>query len=154
MIEVEERCALLIRELRKKKGLTLKECEELSRGRFKAVVMGSYERGTRAISLERLQEIADFYEVPIQYFFGSDTSKINERIFTFDLRRMKNSSYTEEGIDRVKAMLSHFIAMRGDWNGEVLSIRQSDGDILTAVSSDKDIVAKLDFHGYLLRPIS
>lgn len=92
MIEVEERCALLIRELRKKKGLTLKECEELSRGRFKAVVMGSYERGTRAISLERLQEIADFYEVPIQYFFGSDTSKIIERIFTFDLRRMKNSS--------------------------------------------------------------
>lgn len=54
----------------------------------------------------------------------------------------------------MKAMLSHFIAMRGDWNGEVLSIRQSDGDILTAVSSDKDIVAKLDFHGYLLRPIS
>jgi transcriptional regulator with XRE-family HTH domain len=154
MIEIEERCALLIRELRKKKGLTLKECEELSQGRFKAVVMGSYERGTRAISLERLQEIADFYEVPIQYFFAADTSQPLDRKFTFDLRRMKNSSYTEEGFDRVKALLSHFIAMRGDWNGEILSIRHGDGEILTAVSSDKEIVAKLDFHGYLMRPIS
>ncbi len=154
MLEIEERCASLIRELRKKRGLTLKECEELSQGRFKAVVMGSYERGTRAISLERLQEIADFYEVPIQYFFGSDSSKVVERIFTFDLRRMKNSGYTEEGFERVKALLSHFITMRGDWNGEVLSIRQGDGNILTAVSNDKEIVAKLDFHGYLLRPIS
>lgn len=154
MIEIEQHCALLIRELRRKKGLTLKECEERSQGRFKAVVMGSYERGTRAISLERLQEIADFYEVPIQYFFGSDSSKVVERIFTFDLRRMKNSGYTEEGFERVKALLSHFITMRGDWNGEVLSIRQGDGNILTAVSNDKEIVAKLDFHGYLLRPIS
>lgn len=154
MLEIEERCASLIRELRKKRGLTLKECEELSQGRFKAVVMGSYERGTRAISLERLQEIADFYVVPIQYFFGSDSSKVVERIFTFDLRRMKNSGYTEEGFERVKALLSHFITMRGDWNGEVLSIRQGDGNILTAVSNDKEIVAKLDFHGYLLRPIS
>lgn len=154
MIEIEQHCALLIRELRRKKRLTLKECEERSQGRFKAVVMGSYERGTRAISLERLQEIADFYEVPIQYFFGSDSSKVVERIFTFDLRRMKNSGYTEEGFERVKALLSHFITMRGDWNGEVLSIRQGDGNILTAVSNDKEIVAKLDFHGYLLRPIS
>ncbi len=154
MIEIEEQCASLIRELRKRKGLTLKECEELSQGRFKAVVMGSYERGTRAISLERLQEIADFYQVPIQYFFGSETSQPLERIFTFDLRKMKNSSYREESLDRVKALLSHFITMRGDWNGEVLSIRQADGNILTAISSDKDIVAKLDFHGYLLRPVS
>ena len=154
MIEIEERCALLIRELRKKKGLTLKECEELSQGRFKAVVMGSYERGSRAISLERLQEIADFYQVPVQYFFADDTSHQLERKFTFDLRRMKNSTYTEEGFDRIKALLSHFIRMRGDWNGEILSIRRGDGEILVAVSSDKEIIAKLDFHGYLVRPIS
>lgn len=154
MIEIEERCALLIRELRKKKGLTLKECEELSQGRFKAVVMGSYERGSRAISLERLQEIADFYQVPVQYFFADDTSHPLDRKFTFDLRRMKNSTYTEEGFDRIKALLSHFIRMRGDWNGEILSIRRGDGEILVTVSSDKEIISKLDFHGYLVRPIS
>lgn len=150
MIEIEARCAALIRELRRKKGLTLKECEELSHGRFKAVVMGSYERGTRAISLERLQEIADFYDVPIRYFFGTATTGAIDRIYTFDLRKLKNSCYTEEGFERVKALLSHFIEMRGDWNGEVLSIRLSDGQILSAVSNNKEIIAKLDFHGFLM----
>lgn len=151
MIEIEERCAALIRDLRKRKGLTLKECEELSQGRFKAVVMGSYERGTRAISLERLQEIADFYEVPIHYFFAPPSPLQERRSYTFDLRKVKSSRYTEEGFERVKALLSHFITMRGDWNGEFLSIRLNDGEILTAISNDREIIAKLDFHGYLMK---
>lgn len=153
MIEIEARCATLIRELRKKRGLTLKQCEELSQGRFKSVVMGSYERGTRAISLERLQEIADFYEVPIHYFFGRPVEKPMNRSFAFDLRKMKSSQYSEEGFERVKALLSHLISMRGDWNGEILTIRLSDGELLPAVSNDKEIIAKLDFHGFLLRKI-
>jgi len=154
MIEIEQHCALLIRELRRKKGLTLKECEERSRGRFKAVVMGSYERGARAISLERLQEIADFYEVPIQYFFNSKNGESTTRNFTFDLRKMKSYSYTEEGFERVKKLISHFISKRGDWNGEIFSIRQGDGDMLTAVSGDREIIAKLEFHGYLITTTS
>jgi transcriptional regulator with XRE-family HTH domain len=76
MIEIEARCAQLLRQLRKTRGMTLRDCEEESGGRFKAVVMGSYERGTRAISLQRLQEIADFYQVPIQYFFA-DPQKLS-----------------------------------------------------------------------------
>ena len=136
MIEIEERCAALIRDLRKRKGLTLKECEELSQGLFKAVVMGSYERGTRAISLERLQEIADFYEVPIHYFFAPPSPLQERRSYTFDLRKVKSSRYTEEGFERVKALLS---------------IRLNDGEILTAISNDREIIAKLDFHGYLMK---
>lgn len=151
MIEIEEHCAATIRDLRKRKGLTLKECEELSEGRFKAVVMGSYERGTRAISLERLQEIADFYGVPIHYFFQQEEPKVHEERFTFDLRKMKNSHYTEVSLERVKNLLSHFIRIRSDWNGEILSIRESDGKLLTAISNDHEIIAKLDFHGFLIK---
>ena len=150
MIEIEEHCAKAIRELRKKKGLTLKECEELSQGRFKAVVMGSYERGTRAISLERLQEIADFYGVPIHYFFKAEELVHQERKFTFDLRKIRNNMYTEESFERVKSLLSHFIHLRSDWNGEVLTIRQGDGELLSAFTSDREIIEKLHFHGYLL----
>ena len=150
MIEIEEHCAATIRELRKKKGLTLKECEQLSQGKFKAVVMGSYERGTRAISLERLQEIADFYGVPIHYFFKIVEPVNEDRKFTFDLRKIKNTMYSEESFDLVKSLLTHFIHMRSDWNGEVLSIRQSDGDLLGAITGDREILKKLDFHGYFL----
>lgn len=150
MNEIEKHCAATIRELRKKKGLTLKECEELSHGRFKAVVMGSYERGSRAISLERLQEIADFYGVPIHYFFKGEESVQEDRKFTFDLRKIKNTMYSEESFERVKSLLTHFIHMRSDWNGEVLSIRQSDGELLTAITGDREIIKKLHFHGYFL----
>jgi transcriptional regulator with XRE-family HTH domain len=148
MVEIEARCAELLRQLRKKRGMTLRECEEESGGRFKAVVMGSYERGTRAISLERLQEIADFYHVPIQYFMSDSnpsSNDLNEKV-TFDLRKMKLASAFDPSIERLTKMLSIFISKRSDWNGELLTIRRSDNELLEVISNDADIVAKLRLH--------
>ena len=34
-------------------------------GRWKAVVVGSYERGDRAVTVQRLAELAEFYGVPV-----------------------------------------------------------------------------------------
>lgn len=152
MEEIEQRCAQLLRELRRKKALTLRQCEELSEGKFKAVVLGSYERGTRAISLERLQELANFYQVPIRYFFAGEESKeVNHgRRVVFDLRKMKQDTYREDGLDRIKALLNKIAAKRGDWSGEILSIRESDGDFFSIISNDEEIIKKLEFHGYLL----
>lgn len=149
MVEIEERCAALLRQLRKKRGLTLRECEIESGGRFKAVVMGSYERGTRAISLERLQEIADFYQVPVQYFFthpGKSTHLDKDR-FTFDLRKMRNAQYQDETLNKVAELLQYFMSRRDDWNGEILSIRQGDAELLQIITHDDEVLAKLDFHG-------
>ena len=150
MVEIEERCAQLVRQLRRGKGLTLRQCEEQSEGRFKAVVMGSYERGTRAISLERLQEIADFYQVPIQYFFNNGPERADHEAgaYTFDLRKIKKATFKDEAMEAVENLLSHFLRLRNDWNGEVLSIRKSDGQLLPTISKDIDIIEKLRFHGY------
>lgn len=148
MVEIEERCAALIRQLRKKKGLTLRQCEESSGGQFKAVVMGSYERGTRAISLERLQEIADFYGVPIQYFF-SDAKVLKPNYLercTFDLRKLRNSELADESFVPIAHLLAHLAKKRSDWNGEVLSIRRSDSDLLPLITNDDEIFEKLEFH--------
>ena len=153
MIEIEERCAALLRQLRKKKGLTLRQCEEASGGRFKAVVMGSYERGTRAISLERLQEIADFYEVPIQYFFvdGKTPQSGTAPHLTFDLRKIRSAPYLEDGVTRIAALLALFVKKRSDWNGEVLTIRRSDGDLLPIIANDDDILEKLELDGIFFK---
>ena len=51
-MEIEE-VAHAIRLARKQKGWTLKEVEEQSQGRWKAVVIGSYERCDRALSLNK-----------------------------------------------------------------------------------------------------
>src|SRR5690349_22768501 len=55
-----------LRAIRTQQGLSLHGVEEKSHGRWKAVVVGSYERGDRAVTVQRLAELAEFYAVPIQ----------------------------------------------------------------------------------------
>jgi len=52
-----------LREVRSAQALSLHEVERRSGGRWKAVVVGSYERGDRAVSVHRLAELAAFYGV-------------------------------------------------------------------------------------------
>jgi transcriptional regulator with XRE-family HTH domain len=63
-----------LRKIRKSKGLSLRQVEILSNGKYKPITIGSYERGTRAISVNRLIELAELYEVPITEFFGASST--------------------------------------------------------------------------------
>ena len=49
-----------LRAIRTQQGLSLHGVEEKSRGRWKAVVVGSYERGDRAVTVQKLSELAEF----------------------------------------------------------------------------------------------
>ena len=55
------------------RGLSLMQVERESAGRFKAIVVGSYERGDRAVTVSRLAELAEFYGVPTQDLLPADT---------------------------------------------------------------------------------
>lgn len=55
-----------LRAARKARGLTLKDVDERTHGEFKANVLGSYERGQRRISAERLRRLAALYAVSPQ----------------------------------------------------------------------------------------
>src|SRR3954464_3714833 len=54
-----------LRAIRTQQGLSLHGVEKKSHGRWKAVVVGSYERGDRAVTVQKLAELADFYGVPV-----------------------------------------------------------------------------------------
>jgi transcriptional regulator with XRE-family HTH domain len=54
-----------LRAVRSQQHLSLHGVERKSGGRWKAVVVGSYERGDRAISVQRLADLAAFYAVPV-----------------------------------------------------------------------------------------
>ena len=62
-----------LRVIRKSKGLSLNKVELLSNGVHKAVVVGSYERGSRSISVDKLIKLAILYDVPVSDFFGIPT---------------------------------------------------------------------------------
>ena len=53
-----------LRTIRKQKRLSLHEVEAQSDQEFKASVLGAYERGERALSVPRLDRLAQFYRVP------------------------------------------------------------------------------------------
>ena len=128
-----------IRAQRKARSLTLQDIERLSNGKIKAVVMGSYERGSRAISLARTIEIANLFAIPISELIeepknperGSDGQLI------FDLRKLREISLAVTGseISKINAFLSAICARRRDWNGEILTLRSADLDTLTLVLS-------------------
>jgi transcriptional regulator with XRE-family HTH domain len=124
-LPIEDHCASKLKILRRNRGLTLEECEIESQGKFKAVVLGSYERGTRAVSLAKLSQLADFYEVPIDYFL-TEKNFSDENRWIFDLRRLKERNDGKFPLNFIASSLGHIAQLRSDWEGEILSIRESD----------------------------
>lgn len=61
-----------LRDIRQRAGLSLQRVEQRSEGRWKAVVVGSYERGDRAVTVQRLAELARFYGVPLSELLPPD----------------------------------------------------------------------------------
>ena len=116
-----------LRSIRQQQGLSLHGVEEKSRGRWKAVVFGSYERGDRAVTVQRLAELADFYSVPVSELLpdGAPTATVEAPPrLVLDLERLGMVPAEKAGpLARYAAAIQ---AQRGDYNGRILSIRQDD----------------------------
>jgi len=116
-----------LRAIRTQQGLSLHGVEEKSQGRWKAVVVGSYERGDRAVTVQRLAELADFYTVPVSELLPDSTpsgaAEPPPRLI-IDLEKLQVVPAEKAGpLARYAATIQ---AQRGDYNGRVLSIRQED----------------------------
>lgn len=116
-----------LRAIRTQQGLSLHGVEEKSRGRWKAVVVGSYERGDRAVTVQKLAELAEFYGVPVSELLP-DTSPIPTgepaSRLVIDLERLQTVPADQAGpLARYARTIQ---SQRGDYNGRVLSIRLED----------------------------
>jgi transcriptional regulator with XRE-family HTH domain len=116
-----------LRAIRTQQGLSLHGVEEKSEGRWKAVVVGSYERGDRAVTVQRLAELADFYGVPVSELLPEGTpggaAEPPPRL-VIDLERL--SSVPAEKAGPLARYAATIQSQRGDYNGRILSIRQDD----------------------------
>ena len=135
-----------LRLIRKSKGWSLQDVEKYSKGRWKAVVIGSYERSDRAISLKKAIELMEFYQVPISELF-TDKKSIYQGTdptapIIIDQRLLKQSN--DASLDGIKRLVSHLTSKRRDWNGEILSVRNSDLQFV-AILLDLDIDEAIKF---------
>lgn len=153
--------ATSLRQIRKQKGLTLKAVEKLSGGKWKAVVVGSYERQDRALSLNRAIELAKFYQVPLEQLLGfADPSAYNQfgaeprMALIIDLRRTLNAIPTEPAEKSLQKFLSALCSKRRDWNGEVLSLRATDRETLALIldRSERELLEWLAARRFLFSP--
>jgi transcriptional regulator with XRE-family HTH domain len=116
-----------LRAIRTQQGLSLHGVEEKSQGRWKAVVVGSYERGDRAVTVQRLAELADFYGVPVNELLPEGASAVSAEPsarIVIDLEQL--SSVPADKAAPLARYAATIQSQRGDYNGRVLSIRHED----------------------------
>ena len=113
-----------MRLIRESRHLTLVQAAKLSKGQISAIALGSYERGDRAVSARKLITIANLYEVPISELFEAPRNFMPEERISIDIRRILSTS--NPAAQKFTEVLRNIARMRGDWNGEVISLRGQD----------------------------
>jgi len=139
-----------LRSIRQQQGLSLQGVEQKSKGRWKAVVVGSYERGDRAVTVQRLSELAEFYGVPVEELLpggGSSPAAMEPPPrLVLDLERLHRINAEEAApLARYAATIQ---SQRGDYNGRVLSIRQDDLRNLAVIYQEQPSVLASRFIGW------
>ncbi len=129
-----------LRAIRISRSLSLSDVEVLSKGTLKAVVLGSYERGARTLSVKRAISIAALYDVPISQLFTEElpVEVISAVRTVIDLRAVNRRALDESHPANSNYLLlarlaQKLIRSRQDWNGEVLSIRHADLETISVL---------------------
>lgn len=137
-----------LRAVRRQRRLSLDEVERASGGRWSASAIGAYERGFRNLSLPRLRELAEFYDVPMSMLLG----EVDIREGVTEDRTASTKVVLDlvalESIEEASPVLRYarsIVLDRGDWNGRVLSVRRDDVRALCSIlhTSEADLVEKL-----------
>lgn len=131
-----------LRTLRRERGWSLADVERISKGSVKAVVLGSYERCDRALSLNRAIELANIFSIPLIHLLAAPEKSApvpTRSTLMIDLRRTRslaeNSAGTEDAVLHIfSSFLAWIATRRSDWNGEVMSLRESDGATLALMT--------------------
>lgn len=140
-----------LRSIRRQKRMSLLDVEAASGKEFKASVLGAYERGERAISVPRLQRLAELYSVPVAQLLPEATTSSDDDgapvgvpfarpTMTIDLEKLRALEGSEAEL--VNRYLRGIQVQRQDFNGKVLTVRSDDLRALACmlgVASDQAI---------------
>ena len=118
-----------LRKIRVQKGMSLQDVQSASNGKWKAAVVGAYERGDRNVTVARLSELAGFYGVPVAEILPSDDMPTTpqpeaRRRVVLDLEGL--TKVPEADRDPLSRFTHAIQIQRGDYNGRVLTIREDD----------------------------
>jgi transcriptional regulator with XRE-family HTH domain len=116
-----------LRASRRQRGLTLREVAEVSGHRFKPSALGGYERGERAISLERFTELASVYGVPADRLLGEILDRVDPegRVeVVVDLSQLELLPGEEPR--RAAELVERVVSLREERMGDRVTLRAGD----------------------------
>jgi transcriptional regulator with XRE-family HTH domain len=126
-----------LRAIRKQKRLSLHDVEAQSRQEFKASVLGAYERGERALSLPRLDRLAQFYRVPVDQLLprrpDDPTADGAAPLAKLAIDISKLGQLQGAPFEMLARFLRMIQVQRQDFNGRVLTIRNDDQRAIAAM---------------------
>jgi transcriptional regulator with XRE-family HTH domain len=120
-----------LRAIRMQQHLSLHGVERKSGGKWKAVVVGSYERGDRAVSVQRLADLADFYGVPVSdllppedsnYASGGGSTPLSRIVLNLD----KVRDLTDGHADILRRFTASIQRQRGEGGPRTMPVRHED----------------------------
>jgi transcriptional regulator with XRE-family HTH domain len=122
-----------LRAARRRKRLTLRGVWRRSRGEFKPSALGGYERGERAISLDKFCSLAEIYGVPADRLLGDVLDRLHpdgRRRVVVDLNALAELGDTDgrqwEGARSLGRFVHAIRSRRGDFLTNVVSLRAGD----------------------------
>jgi transcriptional regulator with XRE-family HTH domain len=123
----------VLRRARQARGLTLRELEQRSGGRFKSTSVAGYERAERRITVERFCELATFYEVsPARLLAHALREAEGSPPVVIDLTQAEKIG-GQEG-----RLLAEFVRevshLRGDRGAEEITLRTGDLEVLATMT--------------------
>jgi transcriptional regulator with XRE-family HTH domain len=136
-----------LRAVRRQRRLSLDDVERASGGRWSASAIGAYERGFRNLSLPRLRELAQFYDVPMSMLLGEidiregGDDRLASGKLVLDLVALESNAEAAPILRYARSIVLDL----GDWNGRVLSVRRDDVRALASMlhTSETELVERL-----------
>lgn len=116
-----------LRAARRQRGWSLGEVESQTEGEFKASVVGAYERGERAISVQRFANLSEVYGIP-----PSDLLPVTAESVVVDLDAIEAG----DGGDLVERYLAAIQLLRRESGSR--EVRQSDRAIIGSLLQAAD----------------
>lgn len=130
-----------LRAARRHRGWSLHEVEKRSEQEFRSSVLGAYERGERAISVQRLHRLASLYRVDVAHLIPTETGESPPESVTIDLDAV--GSVDPEISDVIDRFLVA-IQMRRRGGTAEMTVRRADLDLLAAlIRSDRNTLQQV-----------
>lgn len=129
-----EEVGRVLRHAREAHGLTLRRASHISGGLFRPTSLASYERGERAISLERFCRLSSVYGIPPARLLAEIMRRVEGRPpWVFDRSSLERLEVPEAQI--VEGFVREVTTLRGEEEpSSTISLRAGDLEVLASAS--------------------